>query len=55
MSFLGGTVLRSIYEEGDVVVVAWTVRTGRHGEWDSWALNNGLVGGACQKIPDLTA
>lgn len=37
------------------MVVAWTVRTGSHGERDSWALNNDLVGGGWQQIPDLTA
>lgn len=39
---------------GGVVAPAWTVRTGRHGERDSWALDNALVGGGWQQIPDLT-
>lgn len=33
---------------------AWVVRTGRHGERDAWALNNGLTGGGWDEIPDLT-
>ena len=36
-------------------MVAWTVRTGSHGERDSWALNNGVVGGGWLQVPDLTA
>lgn len=39
---------------GGAVTPAWTVRTGRHGERDSWALDNALVGGGWQQIPDLT-
>jgi restriction system protein len=35
-------------------MAAWTVRTGRHGERDSWALENGLCGGGWVAIPDLT-
>lgn len=33
---------------------AWTVRTGKHGERDSWALENGVTGGGWTEIPDLT-
>jgi restriction system protein len=33
---------------------AWTVRTGKHGERDSWALENGVTGGGWAEIPDLT-
>lgn len=33
---------------------AWTVRTGRYGERDAWALNGGLCGGGWVAIPDLT-
>ena len=36
------------------VSAAWTVRTGRHGERDLWALDNGLTGGGWTQIPDLT-
>jgi restriction system protein len=36
------------------VPAAWTVRTGRHGERDAWALDNGLCGGGWVSIPDLT-
>lgn len=34
---------------------AWVVRTGRYGERDSWALENGLAGGGWEEVPDLTA
>ena len=34
---------------------AWTIRTGKHGERDDWALSNGLVGGGWIEIPDLTS
>lgn len=36
------------------MVEAWTVRTGRHGERDSWALENSVMGGGWVEIPDLT-
>ena len=32
----------------------WTVRTGRHGERDDWALSTGRTGGGWSEIPDLT-
>ncbi len=32
----------------------WTVRTGRHGERDDWALTTGRTGGGWSEIPDLT-
>jgi len=34
---------------------AWTVRAGRHGERDVWALDNGLTGGGWHEVPDLTS
>ena len=34
---------------------AWVVRTGRHGERDNWALDNGLAGGGWDAWPDLTS
>ena len=37
-----------------MTVTAWTVRTGRHGERDTWALDNSVVGGGWHQIPDLT-
>ena len=33
---------------------AWVVRSGRHGERDSWALQSGCSGGGWEEIPDLT-
>ncbi len=33
---------------------AWTVRCGKYGERDQWALVNGLVGGGWHEVPDLT-
>lgn len=33
---------------------AWVVRTGQHGERDSWALSNGLCGGGWKEVGDLT-
>jgi restriction system protein len=33
---------------------AWTVRAGKHGERDAWALTNSLCGGGWQDIPDLS-
>ena len=33
---------------------AWTLRTGKHGERDSWALANGLCGGGWADMPDLS-
>lgn len=33
---------------------AWTVRTGRHGERDVWALDNAVTGGGWREVPDLT-
>jgi restriction system protein len=33
---------------------AWTVRTGKHGERDDWAIDGGLCGGGWREIPDLT-
>ena len=32
----------------------WVVRTGKHGERDSWALENSLDGGGWDEVPDLT-
>ena len=36
------------------MVAAWTVRSGKHGERDSWCIENGLAGGGWYEIPDLT-
>lgn len=33
---------------------AWVLRTGKHGERDLWALQNGLSGGGWVDVPDLT-
>jgi restriction system protein len=33
---------------------AWVIRSGRYGERDSWALENGCSGGGWQEVPDLT-
>jgi restriction system protein len=33
---------------------AWTVRTGKHGERDDWALTGGRVGGGWNEVPDLS-
>lgn len=37
------------------MVSAWVIRSGRHGERDSWALQSGFSGGGWGKVPDLTA
>jgi len=36
------------------MTMAWVVREGRYGEREAWALENGLVGGGWQEVPDLT-
>lgn len=36
-------------------VSAWVVRSGRAGERDQWAIDNGYSGGGWQEIPDLSA
>ncbi len=36
------------------MVDAWVFRTGRHGERDTWALNNGVTGGGWEEYPDLS-
>ncbi|MCH9736968.1 MAG: restriction endonuclease [Actinomycetia bacterium] len=33
---------------------AWVIRSGRHGERDSWALQSGFSGGGWNGVPDLT-
>lgn len=33
---------------------AWTVRTGKYGERDDWALSNGFAGGGWTQYPDLS-
>lgn len=33
---------------------AWIIRSGRSGERDSWALDNGYAGGGFHEVPDLT-
>jgi restriction system protein len=33
---------------------AWVIRSGRYGERDAWALDNGVSGGGWQELPDLT-
>ena len=33
---------------------AWVIRSGRHGERDTWALQSGCSGGGWTKVPDLT-
>lgn len=33
---------------------AWTVRTGKYGQRDNWALQNGFTGGGWSEVPDLT-
>ncbi len=33
---------------------AWVIRSGRHGERDAWAMDNGWSGGGWTEIPDLT-
>lgn len=33
---------------------AWVVRSGRHGERDQWALDNGVSGAGWKDMPDLT-
>lgn len=37
------------------MTAAWVVRSGRHGERDHWALENGVSGGGWAAIPDLSA
>lgn len=32
---------------------AWVIRSGRYGERDQWALDNGLSGGGWKEVPDL--
>lgn len=39
---------------GDMMVAAWTVRSGKHGERDMWCLENGLAGGGWHQVPDLS-
>lgn len=34
---------------------AWVIRSGRYGERDDWAIQNGYSGGGWREIPDLTA
>lgn len=34
---------------------AWVIRSGRYGERDEWALENGCSGGGWREVPDLTA
>lgn len=34
---------------------AWVIRSGRHGERDQWALDNGVSGGGWRELPDLTS
>lgn len=34
---------------------AWVVRSGRYGERDEWAIENGYSGGGWREVPDLTA
>lgn len=36
------------------MVTAWVVRSGRYGERDAWALQNGTSGGGWKEVPDLT-
>ena len=33
---------------------AWVIRSGRHGERDTWALQSGCSGGGWAEVPDLT-
>ena len=33
---------------------AWVIRSGRYGERDSWALENGVSGGGWMEVQDLT-
>lgn len=33
---------------------AWAIRSGRYGERDEWALENGCSGGGWREVPDLT-
>jgi restriction system protein len=37
------------------VSAAWVIRSGRHGERDTWALQAGYSGGGWHEVPDLTA
>ncbi|MGA4778069.1 restriction endonuclease [Cellulosimicrobium sp. AB352] len=34
---------------------AWVVRSGRYGERDQWAIDNGVSGGGWREVPDLTS
>ena len=34
---------------------AWVVRSGRYGERDEWAIENGFSGGGWREVPDLSA
>jgi len=36
------------------VAGAWVIRSGRYGERDQWALDNGVSGGGWKEVPDLT-
>ena len=36
------------------MVKAWTVRSGRFGDRDAWAVENAMMGGGWDQIPDLT-
>lgn len=33
---------------------AWVIRSGKHGEREQWALDNGVSGGGWAEVPDLT-
>lgn len=35
-------------------MTAWLVRGGRLGEWESWALENGVAGGGFAQVPDIS-
>ncbi|UQN29222.1 restriction endonuclease [Brachybacterium kimchii] len=37
-----------------MVSTAWVIRSGRYGERDEWALENGCSGGGWREVPDLT-
>ena len=54
---MGGEFPNRAAELGDnriMSVDAWVVRTGRYGERDTWSIDNGVVGGGWENIPDLT-
>lgn len=36
-------------------MTVWMVRSGGHGEWESWALENALAGGGWTEAPDLSS